>query len=1422
MPLKSYSLMLRNTRTKLLSAFVAALALTALVFGGVAGAQRGAARQANTNSGGGNKRVVVRSGETARGSRMTVTADDSFKDYSAYRSGDRFYVVLPKSAAGGGVRGGSGKGYSDMQVQQRGDSVVLSFRVQPGAKPRVQQQFNRLEVVLDVPEGAGQQQQQAAASNEASRNQQPPAETRNQTPAGQQSSQPAATPPNTNPNSAAERAAAERAAERAAAERVAEAERAQAANNAAPVVTTPPVLTAEQPATTVDPNAQPGATPQEVATPSSVPAEQLAQAQAPASQAPVSITKPATAADPSGASLGAFLLRNWALTLIIALVVVGVGLVIAARRTPAATREPAGGTDAEDAVVADEPRATRAKEATAAALKQASATAEASIPAKASATAEAAVPVKAAVPTKASSPAETFIPAEVSVPAESPVPVETSTADAAEAEDVDVKPLAAATMLAGGAATAKSRKQSRKEARQEAKRKKKGAPADSPAVAEEPLTVAPAAQGLVAEEKEEQAAEETVVEETAIAEPVVEAPVVEAAGETAVEEFVVEETLVETPAVAETPVVEETSVEEFVAASSAVEESAVEETVIEEPVAAETAVAFEEVRPAEQVEEAALPVHTAKAPAFVEPSVEEVADISIAPEAVAVEQHEVAAPEARFDAAEEATVETEAAPASTEIVPAVSQASAPEVVEPEVAELEVAEPEVVEPEVSEPDDSKALAPVAEMEPAVAPEPERVQAATRALLEGSYYDRSIIATRDSFSRQMIAAELLAALAGRNPQRRERAGMAFVKEGYFDETARDLREADAPAERAAAARSLALLGERSATPHLITALEDQNLDVRRAAVEALGSLRDPVAVEPLEALLERERNERNRIPPRVIRVAADACREGVSDIIAASAPAVETPQEPAVETPQVAETAIEPAHVAEVWQPGVEVEPREEAATAEATTAEAGADFETEVTEAAEPAEVAAHAPIEESHVSIAPFVGEQEREPAPLAETFVEAQEEPANAVEPVFAQDARVDEERADEEEVTLVAEAPAHETGVDPFVADLTDELNAAAETQTFETAVVEPEAVAGTGIEPFVDTDEYAVEVSRPAAESTQVTLFNEDTAEELTLEVEPFRPAASAKPESTRPDVAAGEWFDFDMRELSEEPRAVVSEPTPEPTPAPPPAQEHVFEFSSGETFTPPVEPAVDLYGAAPEPPSFADARAELSREVEAFDAHAPEREVAAPVSSVEKGLALFDEHSSVPASIQQRLASQDASERAAAIIELSQVDTDEAFQQICAGFDDASKEVRGAAARALYELRADRAESFTRALREAGPERRRQIGTAISASGLAGESISQLTGESRERTYEAFSLLFLMAKAGEVAPLVRAIEGHPSNEVRLAVVKLLALSGQKEILPAFRRLAVRGSLPTEVRSAVMEAIYQISSSQPTHAA
>jgi len=172
-------------------------------------------------------------------------------------------------------------------------------------------------------------------------------------------------------------------------------------------------------------------------------------------------------------------------------------------------------------------------------------------------------------------------------------------------------------------------------------------------------------------------------------------------------------------------------------------------------------------------------------------------------------------------------------------------------------------------------------------------------------------------------------------------------------------------------------------------------------------------------------------------------------------------------------------------------------------------------------------------------------------------------------------------------------------------------------------------------------------------------------------------------------------------------------------------------------------------------------------------------------------------------------------QDARTRAAAVQNLATLQTEDAFQQITEAFDDPAPEVRNAAAQALYELQEDRAAAFTRALRDSPAERRARIGAAIATSGLADEAINNLTGESRDKTYDAFSLLFLMSKSGEINPLMRAIEAHPSTEVRLAVVKLLALSGQPDVLPAFRRMAVRGTLPPEVRSAVMEAIYQVGS-------
>jgi HEAT repeat protein len=1154
MPLKSCSRMRNNMRLKALATllFVLACVPAAGAPGGIARAQRKRApAAANDNSSqaskssGQKRHVFVGHGaDTAQGSRVTIKSDNPLNDYSAYRSGDRFYVVLPRADASAIARGGGGKGYSDMQVQQRGSDVVLSYRVQPGAKPRVEQKFNRLDVVFDAPGGAQGNNGANRAATNATENRNANA---SEHPAGQTTST------QQNPNTAA--------GERRTTTQAANPGQAQAGNAGQAGAVAPPTATGEQPSGVEQPASNPP--PAAEQTPAASPAgeQQVAEAQPPASVAPITDT---TAGARPGTSLGTFLLRNWALALIIAFAIAGFGLILAARRASAPSSA----------------ALEEADEATKRALGEARAS-----------------HLKAA-----------------------PAGAELRAADATgPASKTTASPLVAASALAGGAAVEETEKS---EAAVEETKKSK---------------------------EEEQRADELAVEEHSVAAPSVAAPSV---------------------------------------AGPVAEQASVEGTVVEPA----EGTAFEEVA-------------AGSAPA-------------------SVEAGEKPEPEATTEAVAGVAAEAEA--------------------------ISV----------------KGIA------PAAPPEQESVETETRRLLEGGSYDRAVVGTSDAMSRQLVAAELLSALAGRNPERRERARAAFVEHGYFDEKVRDLREAQAPAERAAAARSLAITGDRAVTPHLIAALEDESPDVRRAAVEALGALRDPAAVAPLESLLERERDKRIRVPSRVIRHALETCRVAAEE---AAHAAMMVPAVVEVETAEIAPAG----------------ETAEDARTAEPPVESARAEAEAHVVWI-EPA-LKAPSVVEETGIEALASVADEVTAPEEVVAPEEVIEVTAVEAFEPAEASRAGVEpaavEPRA--EDVAAVAESSADAPQAVAGIESVADIHAVEAEEHYAEVELIEPSDVGGAAR----GTHEIV------AAHAD----VSEEVVDESSVEISP---------------VAAGEWVDFDLSVAEPEPPPTIEQAS-QPTAAERPAS--VLEPSSGEAL--PTEAAPPAEGArGVEHVSVASVEKEIVPGGFGESATPPVSEsgAASPfAASSEKGVAPFDEFSTVPASIQQRLASREAAERAAAIAELSRVDTDEAFQQICSAFDDEAKEVRSAAARALYELRSDRAESFTRALREATPERRRHVGSAISSSGLAGEAVSQLTGESREKTYEAFSLLFLMAKAGEVQPLIRAIEVHQNSEVRLAVVKLLALSGQKEILPAFRRLAVRGSLPTEVRSAVMEAIYQISSSQPSAA-
>lgn len=174
----------------------------------------------------------------------------------------------------------------------------------------------------------------------------------------------------------------------------------------------------------------------------------------------------------------------------------------------------------------------------------------------------------------------------------------------------------------------------------------------------------------------------------------------------------------------------------------------------------------------------------------------------------------------------------------------------------------------------------------------------------------------------------------------------------------------------------------------------------------------------------------------------------------------------------------------------------------------------------------------------------------------------------------------------------------------------------------------------------------------------------------------------------------------------------------------------------------------------------------------------------------------------------------LAKRRAQQEVAAMSQLTTVAEQKSLETITEFLEDPSREVRNQAARELYRVNPEFAATFfNSALREGPPARRRTIGAALAGSGLVSDAIEALNSGRQKNAYSTISLLFLVAKAGEVQPLLKLLEDHPSIELRLALIELLALSGEASILPALKRLAVKRILPAEIRSAVMEAIYQL---------
>jgi HEAT repeat protein len=187
-----------------------------------------------------------------------------------------------------------------------------------------------------------------------------------------------------------------------------------------------------------------------------------------------------------------------------------------------------------------------------------------------------------------------------------------------------------------------------------------------------------------------------------------------------------------------------------------------------------------------------------------------------------------------------------------------------------------------------------------------------------------------------------------------------------------------------------------------------------------------------------------------------------------------------------------------------------------------------------------------------------------------------------------------------------------------------------------------------------------------------------------------------------------------------------------------------------------------------------------------------------------------LAQFQVRRSVEALALTTQGDPEPSVRSAAVTSLGLIDHESVFAPVIVALADEAREVRAAAARALSRLSFDRAEAYVRVIESADERTLRGVARACSKAGLAAQAINRLASEDRRQAYEAFSLLSLCVKAGEVQPILDTIECHREVEVRLACVGLLASFYHQEVGARLLRIGENGGVPEKVRCAIHEMV------------
>ncbi len=187
-----------------------------------------------------------------------------------------------------------------------------------------------------------------------------------------------------------------------------------------------------------------------------------------------------------------------------------------------------------------------------------------------------------------------------------------------------------------------------------------------------------------------------------------------------------------------------------------------------------------------------------------------------------------------------------------------------------------------------------------------------------------------------------------------------------------------------------------------------------------------------------------------------------------------------------------------------------------------------------------------------------------------------------------------------------------------------------------------------------------------------------------------------------------------------------------------------------------------------------------------------------------------LTAFRSRNSVEALAQIALYDLSANLRSKAVSILTDFDHESVFEAILLACADPTREVRAAAARGLFRLSFDRADSWKRIIETNDEFRMSHAARAALESGFVVKYFDRLVHEDLKVAYEAFALVAVLIRSGETEEIFNAIKDHRDERVRFALLHVLKVIPDERTIEELAKLQRSGAFSAEVTERIVDTL------------